>query len=135
LKNNLIKPRENKAVSICPGPNLAWFSQIYSLDEMVNHIYGKVDLLSQVKRPNMFINELNLYVEYYKKDVEMNAKKLNEKKKKYLQKFSEQLMIGIDYYKNLIPQFVNQTQAYRDEMICQLRNIETELVQYKLEIA
>jgi len=135
LKNNLIKPRENKAVSICPGPNLAWFSQIYSLDEMVNHIYGKVDLLSQVKRPNMFINELNLYLEYYKKDVEMNAKKLNEKKKKYLQKFSEQLMIGIDYYKNLIPQFVDQTQAYRDEMICQLRNIETELVQYKLEIA
>jgi len=135
LKNNLIKPRENKAVSICPGPNLAWFSKIYSLDEMVNHIYGKVDLLSQVKRPNMFINELNLYVDYYKKDVEMNAKKLNEKKRKYLQKFSEQLMIGIDYYKNLIPQFVNQTEAYRDEMISQLRNIETDLLQCKLEVA
>jgi len=135
LKNNLIKPRENKAVSICPGPNLAWFSKVYSLDEMVNHIYGKVDLLSQAKRPNMFINELNLYVDYYKKDVEMNAKKLNEKKKKYLQKFSEQLMIGIDYYKNLIPQFVNQTQAYRDEMIGQLKNIEADLLQCKLEIA
>lgn len=135
LKNNLIKPRENKAVSICPGPNLAWFSKVYSLDEMVSHIYGKVDLLSQVKRPNMFINELNLYVDYYKKDLEMNAKMLNDKKKKYLQKFSEQLIVGIDYYKKLIPQLVNQTEVYRDEMISQLKNIEAELLECRLEIA
>ncbi|MCF2446302.1 hypothetical protein L0657_20255 [Dyadobacter sp. CY345] len=135
LKNNLIKPRENKAVSICPGPNLAWFSKVYSLDEMVSHIYGKVDLLSQVKRPNMFINELNLYVDYYKKDLEMNAKMLNDKKKKYLQKFSEQLIVGIDYYKKLIPQLVNQTETYRAEMISQLKNIEAELLECRLEMA
>ena len=44
-------------------------------------------------------------------------------------------MKHIDYYKNLIPQFVNQTQAYRDEMIGQLKNIEADLLQCKLEIA
>ncbi|GLU50584.1 hypothetical protein [Dyadobacter frigoris] len=127
LKNHLLKPRENTAVSICPGPNLAWFSKVYSLDEIVKHIYGKIDLLSKVNRPNMFVNELNLYVDYYKKDLEANAQKLNEKKRKYLIKFKEQLLVGIDYYKELVPKITNQTLAYKAEMIGQLRGVEMEL--------
>lgn len=127
LKNHLLKPRENSAVSICPGPNLAWFSKVYSLDEMVKHIYGKINLLSKVSRPNMFVNELNLYVDYYKKDLEASAEKLNEKKKKYLIKFKEQLLVGIDYYKDLVPKITNQTMAYKAEMIGQLIGIEMEL--------
>lgn len=134
LKNNLLRSRENKAVSICPGPNLAWFSRVCSLDEMVQHIYGKVNLLTKGSRPNMFINELNLYVEHYKKDMELNAQKLNEKKKKYLQKFSDQLFVGIDYYKELIPKLLNQTEAYREEMIGQLKKIEMDLKGYQPEI-
>ncbi|MBE9466459.1 hypothetical protein ACFP1I_24150 [Dyadobacter subterraneus] len=127
LKNHLLKSRENLAVSICPGPNLAWFSKVYSLDEMVSHIYGKIDLLSKVSRPNMFINELNLYVDYYKKDLETNAHKLNEKKNRYLIKFKEQLLTGIDYYKELVPKIMNQTLDYKAEMIGQLMGIEMEL--------
>lgn len=125
LKNHLLLPRENKAVSICPGPNLAWFSKVYSLDEMVKHIYGKVNLLNKVNRPNMFINELNLYVEHYKKDIEIHAQNLNDKKRKYLLKFKEQLLLGIDYYKELIPQLANQSAEYRLEMIGQLEGVES----------
>jgi hypothetical protein len=128
LKNRLLSPKENHAVSICPGPNLAWFSRAYSLDEMVRHIYGKVDLLSQVSRPNMFINELNLYVEHYRKDMELQATALNEKKKKYLQKFKDQLLNGIDYYKGLVPELSNHTKAYRDEMLAQLDAVEMQLL-------
>ena len=135
LKNNLLTSRENKSVSICPGPNLAWFSKVYSLDEMVRHIYGKIDLLNKVNRPNIFINELNLYVDYYKKDLETNAQKLNDKKKKYLLKFKEQLLIGIDYYKELVPKFTNQTMAYKAEMLGQLRGIEMELRELGVETA
>lgn len=130
LKNNLLLPRENHAVSICPGPNLAWFSRIYSLDEMVKHIYGKLDLLSNVTRPNMFINELNLYVEHYRKDIEMHALALNEKKKKYLQKFKDQLLVGIDYYRELIPNLHHYTNTYREEMFLQLNAIEIQLKTY-----
>lgn len=50
LKNNLLTDREDKVV-ICPGPNLAWFSRTYSLEELVGHIYGKTDLLAGLKRP------------------------------------------------------------------------------------
>src|SRR5690606_17892277 len=68
LKNGILKPKENVAVAICPGPNLAFFSRSFTLAEMVQHIYGKVDLLSKADRPNLFVNELKLYVEYFKKD-------------------------------------------------------------------
>ncbi len=132
IKHQQIKPRENHAVAICPGPNLAWFSKVYSLDEMVKHIYGKLDLLSQTNRPNMFINELNLYLEHYRKDIETQAQVINEKKKKYLQKFQEQLLTGIAYYKELIPRLNNQTTAYREEMFRQLAAIEIQLKMYQV---
>ncbi|GGH36250.1 hypothetical protein GCM10007423_28440 [Dyadobacter endophyticus] len=127
VKNNLIKPRENRAVAICPGPNLAWFSGVYSLDEMVGHIYGKIDLLARQLRPNMFINELNLYVDYLKKDVERHTAALNDKKAKYFSKFRANLLEGVNYYKKLIPEITNQTVAYRQEMMAQLEAIEAGL--------
>ncbi|CAG4994721.1 hypothetical protein DYBT9275_01452 [Dyadobacter sp. CECT 9275] len=127
LKNDLLARRENHAVAICPGPNLAWFSKVYSLDEMVRHIYGKLNLLAGVQRPNMFINELNLYVAHYQKELEIQARKMNDKKTKYLQKFREQLLSGIEYYKELIPQFPGQSFEYQREMFSQLGAIELAL--------
>src|SRR5690606_2725254 len=45
IKNEILKPKENNAVAICPGPNIAYFSGEFSLEEMVKHIYGKINLL------------------------------------------------------------------------------------------
>lgn len=129
IKHNLLTPRENHAVSICPGPNLAWFSKIYKLSEMVDHIYGRADLLAGVDRPNMFINELNLYMAHYSKDLEANLQAFSEKKEKYLNKFREQLLDGIAYYKALIPK-LNQSISYQNEMCAQLESVEAGLVSY-----
>ncbi|WP_214070103.1 hypothetical protein [Mucilaginibacter sp. dw_454] len=110
LKYGIERPRENNAVAICPGPNLAYFSRIYSLEEMVKHIYGQVNLLDQIKRPHVFIKELELYIDYLQKDLQAHLKDLTEKKQKQLTKFKEQLLSGISYYKQLwnewpLPQF------------------------------
>ncbi|CAG5069377.1 hypothetical protein DYBT9623_02113 [Dyadobacter sp. CECT 9623] len=127
LKNNLLNPRENKAVAICPGPNLAWFSGILTLDELVGHIYGKIDLLSRKPRPHMFINELRLYVDYLKKDMQRFAGSADVKKEKYFAKFKDQLLNGIAYYRELIP-LLNEPEAIQKEMLTQLASIENELV-------
>ncbi|MCF0062612.1 hypothetical protein MUK70_01315 [Dyadobacter chenwenxiniae] len=127
IKHKLLTPRENHAVSICPGPNLAWFSKIYKLSEMVDHIYGRADLLAGVSRPNMFINELALYVAHYQTDVGFNAMRIDDKKQKYLEKFRTQLLAGIDYYKALIPEFVHERHSYREAMLCQLEVCEQQL--------
>ncbi len=128
IKNDMLKPRENKAVAICPGPNLAFFSGRFSLDDMIGHIYGKLNLLANVERPNMFLNELNLYIDYLKEDMNRHLKDLNDKKQKYFQKYSDQLKQGIAYYKQLIPQLQNQTQAYREKMQRELAALEMKLI-------
>ena len=104
IKHNLLTKKENRAVTICPGPNLAYFSRTFTLDEMVNHIYGKIDLLEGVNRPHIFINELKLYVDYLKKDIAESVENMNTKKEKYLNSFKAQLQNGIQYYKDLLPQ-------------------------------
>ncbi|MEO8950329.1 MAG: hypothetical protein ABI308_18075, partial [Mucilaginibacter sp.] len=126
-KYNMLQPKENKAVAICPGPNTAYFSGIFSLDEMVKHIYGKLNLLSGTQRPNMFINELDLYIDYLKKDIENHFKDLSDKKAKYLSKFKDQLQNGITYYKELIPRINDQTEAYVNKMYEQLAEAEVKL--------
>ena len=111
LKYGISKPKENKAVTICPGPNLAYFSRSYSLEEMVKHIYGSIDLLQNVKRPHVFINELNLYIDHFQKEISAQVKNFTDKKQKYLLKFKTELETGIDYYKQLFPQITSQTQS------------------------
>lgn len=54
---------------ICPGPNLAWFDRTYSLEEMVDHIYGRGRALTPARRPHMFAKELMMNVEYLEKRV------------------------------------------------------------------
>jgi len=122
IKTEIVKPKESKAVAICPGPNLAYFSKIYSLDEMVNHIYGRANLLTDVKRPNFLIKELNLYINYLQTEIELQLKELNDKKQKQLSKFRSQLLEGINYYKSLFNQLSNQplfnkTQFYNELLV------------------
>ncbi|TVQ02386.1 MAG: hypothetical protein EA359_12035 [Balneolaceae bacterium] len=50
--------------AICPGPNIAWFNRLYSLEEMVDHIYGRRESLVPAERPHMFAKELEMYVDY-----------------------------------------------------------------------
>ena len=101
LKNHMLKPKESKAVAICPGPNLAFFNKVYSLDEMVKHIYGGVNLLEKVQRPHVFVNELNLYIDYLQAEIQRYWEDINDKKKKHLDGFKDQLHKGINYYKGL----------------------------------
>lgn len=104
IKNDMLKPRENASVSICPGPNLAYFSKICSLDEMIGHIYGKNDVLNKLSnRSNIFVNELNLYIDYLAKEIANSKLTITEKKTKYLESFKQQLKQGIDYYRELLP--------------------------------
>lgn len=127
IKAGILKPRENKAVSICPGPNLAFFHAQYSLKQMINHIYGRENLLSEVIRPNLFINELNLYVDYLKKDIAAQLEELSAKKDKYFSKFKSQLLSGIAYYRELIPELTFQHSSSVEEMLRQLQLAEQRL--------
>jgi hypothetical protein len=90
------------AVTICPGPNIANFNKVVSLQTMVDHIYGRKNILANDTRPHMFITELHLYINYL-------VEKLNEdlqngqfeKNKKYYTVFYQNLKNSISYYRGL----------------------------------
>ena len=60
---------EGPGVSVCPGPNIAYFTESLSLHSMVDHIYGRKNVIQRSDRPMMFIKELQLYVDYFVKMV------------------------------------------------------------------
>ncbi len=98
LINKLPLSHKLKAVSICPGPNLAYFNRIATLEEMTDHIYGRTNLIAR-ERPHMFINELRLYMDFYEKQMAQEAK--SNQQVKYLAAFRKNLLLGIQYYQNL----------------------------------
>jgi len=127
VKLDISKPKESNAVAVCPGPNLAYFNRVYSLDEMVKHIYGATDLLEKINRPHVFIKELNLYIDYLKTDLQKHLKDLNDKKRKSLNNFKLQLQQGIDYYKELVNDLPNQTPDFLQKWYNELTRSENTL--------
>jgi len=101
MVNHLDTKIEGHSTSVCPGPNLAYFSKKMSLNEMTNHIYGRENRISRTDRPNMFVKELNIYLDYLKDKIDDLDEPLTKKEKNELLSFSKNLALGIQYYLNL----------------------------------
>jgi len=119
IKNKIPKKIERFS-AICPGPNMAYFSKIVSLPEMVGHIYGRLSILNQTYRPHMFIKELKLYVDYLKREVEKTADSLSERDAKYFREFKNNLLNGIEYYRELLPKIAGDAKKYYQKFSAEL---------------
>lgn len=89
------------AVTICPGPNIANFSKIASLQEMTDHIYGRKSLPQDPQRAHMFIKELQLYVNYLKEEI-ADCFTPGPRDIKNWRSFCSNLLEGIQYYRELL---------------------------------
>jgi hypothetical protein len=132
LKNDINPSHKLTAVTICPGPNLAYFSGIFSLKQMIDHIYGRTNILNSLKRPNMFVNELILYVDYYKNQLNKQVENLSTAQIRTLKAFHTNLLSGIDYYKSLASSFKNETERYIEEMKEELSVLENTIMALNL---
>jgi hypothetical protein len=108
MSNQLDVKMEGTAVSICPGPNLAYFSTTYSLKKMVDHIYGRTNIIERTDRPNLFVKELGMYIEYLGKKIDESVNPFTDKQRKGFETFRDNLIQGIDYYAQLFQQFMAQ---------------------------
>ncbi|MBK8920948.1 MAG: hypothetical protein IPM81_05485 [Saprospirales bacterium] len=90
------------SVNICPGPNIAHFSKVVSLATMIDHIYGRANIISTESRPHMFIAELNIYIQYLKEQLGNEDHNTADRKKvAYYDSFFRNLANAIEYYRNL----------------------------------
>ncbi len=121
--------------AICPGPNIAYFSKIVSLKEMIDHIYGRLNLLEGVARPNMFIKELQLNIEYFIKEVKKITPAPTQKQIEYVNEFKKNLLEGIGYYYELFPKMIEETEEYRERTLAQLQEFKEYLESFVAEYA
>ncbi len=131
LVNDIAVPFNFNAVTICPGPNLAFFSGVHTLKQMVDHIYGKTNILNDVPRSNVFMNELRLYVKYLVNENNNISLQFNQKKEDYINKFKANLLIGINYYNELAEKMEGQANELFKGMQNELEQIEISLLALK----
>jgi hypothetical protein len=133
IKNEMVKSGEDPGVSVCPGPNLAYFSEKLSLKNMVDHIYGKINVIKRKDRPNLFIKELSLYINYLKdliKDIKISQ---GESELKKIQTYRQNLMEGVAYYKKLFLKHVNKKNGIKASDLKELNKMEKEISKLSIE--
>ena len=121
LAHNLDTKVEGEGVSVCPGPNIAYYSKIMSLKDITNHIYGRSNMISRIDRPNLFIKELNIYIDFLKNKLDEVKFSMDKKQEKYFVGFTENLKDGISYYQNL---FSNIKDSFEDVRYSILNELE-----------
>ncbi|MBU3820445.1 hypothetical protein KO566_00100 [Flavobacteriaceae bacterium XHP0103] len=134
LTYNLDTKVEGKGVSICPGPNMAYFSKIMDLSNMIDHVYGRSNVITRTDRPNLFIKELQIYIDYLKNKLGKFKKISNKKEGKYLLTFSSNLNLGISYYKNQFQQSKHTFKEMKDVVLTELNKAEEVLNSINREI-
>jgi len=133
IVNNVKMKAKDQGLLICPGPNMAYFSEIVSLKKMIDHIYGRTNIIKRDDRPNMFIRELSLYINYLKEQIDDSPKPISEKELKYFFKFQKNLQDGIDYYKHLFSEIMVNNEAIKIDLLNNLEILERELSSIEME--
>lgn len=126
LENDIKIKGQQQGIVICPGPNLAYFDSEISLKDMVKHIYGNANVMSDAKRPNVFVKELSMYVDYLRNEISGFSNELSAGQIKKWNSFKNNLLEGITYYQNLF----SNTDFFKNES----NKIQNQLAQSQLEL-
>ena len=133
LENDIKIKGQAQGVIICPGPNMAYFDKEVSLSKMVRHIYGNEDLIQNKQRPNMFVKELIMYVDYLKKEVLDFSNDVTAAQIKKLNAFKSNLLEGICYYEELFSS-VNYFEKSKTTIQNRLHFYKTEIINIKIPV-
>lgn len=98
LKNKI---EEKSLTAICCGISIIDYNRTFTLKEMTNHIYGREPIIHNSDRPNMFIRELKLYIEFLNKQIHKHEMKIFDLPQKYFSNYVAGLFKSIEYYRQL----------------------------------
>ncbi len=127
ITHNIDYKIKDNGVTVCPGPNMAYFDKVISLKDMIGHIYGRINVMKNENRPNMFIKELNLYLDYLKNQLEEAGDNLDKRQQKYFDKFKKNMEAGIEYYEQLFDNSKGKFQAMKKRIFSDLQTGKNKL--------
>ena len=126
LENDIKIKGQQQGIVICPGPNLAYFNKEISLANMVKHIYGNANVMTDENRPNVFVKELKMYVDYLRNEISEYTNELSAGQIKKWNLFKTNLLAGIEYYEDLF----SSTNFFKEER----SKIKNQIEKYKSEL-
>ena len=130
-----IETRESKGVSICPGPNMAYFNQELSLQDMSHHIYNGDEGIVRTDRPHMFVNELGMYLKYLSEKIEEHKEDWGRKSGRYLNGFTSNMNEGISYYQEMFYSIGDTFNSVKESAINSLNDAAVSMQKMGEEIA
>ena len=130
-----IETRESKGVSICPGPNMAYFNQELSLQDMSHHIYNGDEGIVRADRPHMFVNELGMYLKYLSEKIEEHKEDWGRKSGRYLNGFTSNMNEGISYYQEMFSSIGDTFNSVKESAINSLNDAAVSMQKMGEEIA
>lgn len=115
--------------AVCPGPNLAFFSKVSSLQQMVDHIYGRINLMVRSDRPHMFVNELKLCVASLSREVVETVRERGYKSAADLRGYRDRLLEGIEYYRDLMGDLGDQYTEWKKRIPAEIAALKQQIEQ------
>jgi hypothetical protein len=126
LENDIKIKGQEQGVIVCPGPNMAYFDKEVSLAEMVKHIYGNATVMTDANRPNLFVKELKMYIDYLKNEISETTADLTAGQIKKWNAFKNNMLEGIGYYQTMF----SSSHFLEDKIV----EIQSQLESYKAKI-
>ncbi len=125
---------EGPGISICPGPNIAYYEKESSLKDMVGHIYGRNNIINRNDRPHMFVKELQLYMDHLREKIDEVKTDFSKKQEKSLVNFNENLQEGVKYYQGLFSEMKHSFEDTKQQITKDLEDSKQKLHDFGLEI-
>jgi len=125
LKYDELFLKNMKAVNVCPGPNIVNFTEIVSLQKMVDHIYGRTDLVTNKERSHMFIAEIKIYIQYLRNEIRKGKGDTNiPKRKAYYKTYINNMLDAVAYYRSLVEKSLITNFGFAEELSLAADEIE-----------
>jgi len=122
----------SSGVAVCPGPNIAYYSKIVSLEQMIDHIYGRNNIMTSKDRPHMFIKELMISIDLLQTSIVRSIEEDKaDREAKAFQSCYENLFQGLSYYFGLLASKEWVPEGGRSEIEKQFKQLETRLLDLK----
>lgn len=134
LENNLSIPKAGVGVSVCPGPNMAYYGRELTLQQMVDHIYGRANVIERTDRPSVFIKDLQLYINYFQDQVQEVLESANTRAIKKMEAFASNLQEGLSYYQELQTKSTDFAQKFGDKVNLALKEASTKIEEIKSKL-
>ena len=111
--------------AVCCGPNTVYFQRSARLTEMLDHIYGRVNLPLRSDRPHMFIKELSLNVDRLREEADRRRRGLVEATNRSLETTRENLLEGVRFYSEKAAEVAR---GRKEEFLAELERLREEII-------